>query len=122
MARRHVASKGTSGWQELTLMMVWHNLRLPFQIIMQKFQGVADLLDVTPWLWPMYETARVASTDSWGADVLRNGWLVRNHLKKKRRWFTPLHTTIPVSSATLTNHRATIRYFDDGNKMITTDD
>ena len=59
--------------------------------------------------------------DVWDLSLLPEGWLVRHHRKSRKRWFVPLHQSLPLEPTRLGTERLTVRFFRTGARMVTMD-
>ncbi len=83
---------------------------------------VATEDESTPWTEAQFATIRHGSADAWNVSWLRKGWLIRYHHKERKRWFTPLHSTLPINHERLGARRVTIRFLEDGSTRLTEED
>ena len=89
----------------------------------QSSQGALATEDEsTPWTDPQFATVRHGSADAWNVSWLRKGWLIRYHHKERKRWFTPLHSTLPINHERLGVRRVTVRFLEDGSTRLTDED
>ena len=76
-----------------------------------------------PWILEQFlHPPQRGSKDVWELGLLPEGWLVRYHKKLRKRWFLPLHQSLPVEASRLGTQRITVRVFQTGARMVTLDD
>ena len=76
-----------------------------------------------PWvLEQFWHPPQRGSKDAWDLSLLPEGWLVRHHRKSRKRWFVPLHQSLPLEPTRLGTERLTVRFFRTGARMVTMDE
>ena len=76
-----------------------------------------------PWvLEQFWHPPQRGSKDAWDLSLLPEGWLVRHHRKSRKRWFAPLHQSLPLEPTRLGTERLTVRFFRTGARMVTMDE
>ena len=76
-----------------------------------------------PWvLEQFWHPPQLGSRDVWDLSLLPEGWLVRHHRKSRKRWFLPLHQSLPLEPTRLGTERLTVRFFRTGARMVTMDE
>lgn len=75
-----------------------------------------------PWRSYLFREAWTGSSDIWQIGMVKDGWLVRQHVKLRKLKFTPLHSTLQVQPHHLDFQRVTLQFFEDGAKKLMHDD
>eukprot|EP00434_Breviolum_minutum_P036940 symbB.v1.2.032742.t1/scaffold3969.1/size47216/2 len=75
-----------------------------------------------PWKTPKYQTPPNRASDAWDMSYVREGWLVREHGKQRKRLFHPVHGSTPVGPTELEERRCTVRFMDSGLRDERMDD
>ena len=68
------------------------------------------------WQHPRFERPEMRSTDCWDLTYVDKGWLLRLHRKPRKRFFHPVHGSLPIDPERLTPERTTIRVELDGSQ------
>ena len=66
------------------------------------------------WRHQRFEKPEMRSTDCWDLTYVDKGWLLRLHRKPRKRFFHPVHGSLPIDPERLTPERTTIRFGLDG--------
>ena len=75
------------------------------------------------WQHPRFERPEMRSTDCWDLTYVDKGWLLRLHRKPRKRFFHPVHGSLPIDPERLTPERTTIRFELDGShRQVAHDD
>ena len=72
----------------------------------------------SPWQRPIYQKPMTGKSDFWDLSWIEQGWLLRHHPKSRKRYFHPLHSTLPVMGERLGSRRVTVRFFEDGTRVV----
>ena len=67
------------------------------------------------WQHQRFERPEMRSTDCWDLTYVDQGWLLRLHRKPRKRFFHPIHGSLPIDPERLTPERTTIRFGLDGS-------
>ena len=71
-----------------------------------------------PWQRPIYQRPMTGKSDFWDLSWIEQGWLLRHHPKSRKRYFHPLHSTLPAMGERLGSQRVTVRFFEDGTRVV----
>ena len=75
-----------------------------------------------PWQRRIYLNPMTGQSDFWDLAWIQDGWLVRHHPKWRKRYFHPLHSTLPVAGERLGHLRVTVRFLEDGTRLVEKED
>ena len=85
-------------------------------------QGRDPTSDSRPWEAARFSKICPGSSDAWNVDWVAEGWLIRIHSKQRKRWFIPLHRSLPLRAERLGCDRVTVRFLENGQQVITEGD
>ena len=74
------------------------------------------------WRQERFEKPERRSTDCWDLTYIDKGWLLRLHRKPRKRFFHPVHGSLPIDPEQLTSERTTIRFGLDGRHRVVAHD